>query len=100
MKQFRFIQWCLKYSTYWVSQIEPPGSGQANGQISPNFRPRLAEGPNIQLQNTFFDYIASVRISERAKLSDFDRIEIQNNDLFWWFWVLWKTVATTNISDQ
>ena len=83
-----------------MSQLEPVGSGPTSYQFIPIFRPRLAEEPNIQLQKTFFDYLASVRISERAKLSDFDGIEIQKNDLLWWFWVLWKTVTTTNISDQ
>ena len=46
----------------WTSQLEPAGSGQVNGRISPNFRPRLAEGPNIQLRKTFFDYLVSVKI--------------------------------------
>ena len=64
-----------------MAQLEPVGSGPISYQFIPIFRPRLAEGPNIQLQKTFFDYLASVRISERAKLSDIDRIEIQKNDL-------------------
>ena len=63
-----------------MAQLEPVGSGPTSYQFIPIFRPRLAEGPNIQLQKTFFDYLASVRISERAKLSDFDRIEIQKNE--------------------
>ena len=37
-----------------ISNFEPAGSGQANGQISPNFRPRLAKEPNIKLQKTCF----------------------------------------------
>ena len=72
-----------KYLIFYIAQFEPVGSGSTSYQIIPIFRPRLAEGPNIQLQKTFFDYLASVRISERAKLSDFDRIEIQKNDLLW-----------------
>ena len=72
-----------KYFIFFAAQFVPVGSGPTSYQIILIFRPRLAEGPNIQLQKTFFDYLASVRISERAKLSDFDRIEIQKNDLLW-----------------
>ena len=72
-----------KYIIFFAAQFVPVGSGPTSYQFIPIFRPRLAEGPNIQLQKTFFDYLASVRISERAKLSDFDRIEIQKIDLLW-----------------
>ena len=57
-----------------MAQIVPVGSGPTSYQIILIFRPRLAEGPNIQLRQTFFDYLVSVKIISRAKLSDFDRI--------------------------
>ena len=72
-----------KYFIFFVVQFVPGGSGPTSYQIILIFRPRLAEGPNIQLQKTFFDYLASVTISEQAKLSDFDQIDIQKNDLLW-----------------
>ena len=65
---------------FWTSQFEPAGFGPTSGQINPIFRPRLAERPNIQIQKTFFDYLFSVRIIERAKLGDFDRIWKQKID--------------------
>ena len=57
-----------------MAQIVPVGSGPTSYQIILIFRPRLAEGPNIQLRQTLFDYLVSVKIISRAKLSDFDRI--------------------------
>jgi len=63
-----------KYFIFFTAQIVPVGSGPTSYQIILIFRPRLAEGPNIQLRQTFFDYLVSVKIISRAKLSDFDRI--------------------------
>ena len=53
-----------KYFIFFAAQFVPVGSGPTSYQIILIFRPRLAEGPNIQLRKTFFDYLASVRISE------------------------------------
>ena len=36
-----------------MAQLEPVGSGPTSYQIILIFRPRLAEGPNIQLQKRF-----------------------------------------------
>ena len=70
-----------KYFIFFTAQFLLVGFGPTSYQIIPIFRPRLAEGPNIHLRKTFFDYLVSVKIISRAKLSDFDRIEIQKIDL-------------------
>ena len=70
----------FKYFIFFTAQFLPVGFGPTSYQIIPIFRPRLA-GPSIQLRKTFFDYLVSVKIISRAKLSDFDRIEIQKIDL-------------------
>ena len=51
-----------KYFIRFTAQIVPVGSGPTSYQIILIFRPRLAEGPNIQLRKTFFDYLVSVKI--------------------------------------
>ena len=71
---FCFYDMVPDISAFWTSQFEPAGSSTTSGQINPIFWPRLAGRPNIQLRKKFFDYLVSVRIIERAKLGDFDRI--------------------------
>ena len=51
-----------KYFIRFTAQIVRVGSGPTSYQIILIFRPRLAEGPNIQLRKTFFDYLVSVKI--------------------------------------
>ena len=41
----------FKYFIFFTAQFLPVGFGPTSYQIIPIFRPRLAEGPNIQLQN-------------------------------------------------
>ena len=51
-----------KYFIRFTAQIVRVGSGPTSYQIILIFRPRLAEGPYIQLRKTFFDYLVSVKI--------------------------------------
>ena len=44
------------------SPFVPVVSGPTSYRYIPNFRPRLAEGPNIYLQKRFFDFLFSVKI--------------------------------------
>ena len=52
----------FKYFIFFTAQFLPVGFGPTSYQIIPIFRPRLAEGPNIQLQKRFLIILSQLRL--------------------------------------